>query len=528
NKELVYETQKEVFYERKYAYFKPFWLVKQNFKNNIKTSYSNSIISLKDKFNKYKNYGLKDWMNFTIWKIPLYLWFVIIPVIGLMIGFFAWDENLPWFWNGKTAPNIMSKDMKTMAFGLGIMLVMAAIFGSFFGKLPIWKKYFGGAVIGCLVTGSLFVQFVPTFKKDQPMYQAVEAWFKTGDFLSFYISILLAGAVMTMNRKLILKSVTNFFVIITIGCIVAAVFVAVTALIIDYPIGAAINNVLFPAIADGNGGGVLPMSKIIDGIEAGKDGLTGKGGDWYTGAIAVSTLCSVLSIVMAALLSELGKSKPSLSGNGKLMIGQPRFFEKPGKIDYRNAAGTLLLICVLFMLSMVFEKLIFTTTLLSKITTIPGAHIPAFAWMVVFCLILNLSGLIPNKTKLAAKEINQFVVKQMTWMLMIGVGMISVHFEQFIKIFTQWQKIILCFAVVIGITIGTMAFAKLFNFFAIESALTAGLCMSAQGGSGVIGVLGASNRMELMAYGQLACRIMGSVVLLVAAPLFEVWKASLI
>ncbi len=51
-------------------------------------------------------------------------------------------------------------------------------------------------------------------------------------------------------------------------------------------------------------------------------------------------------------------------------------------------------------------------------------------------------------------------------------------------------------------------------------AITAGLCMANRGGSGDLAVLGASNRMGLIAYAQLSSRLGGGIVLILGSVLF--------
>lgn len=54
---------------------------------------------------------------------------------------------------------------------------------------------------------------------------------------------------------------------------------------------------------------------------------------------------------------------------------------------------------------------------------------------------------------------------------------------------------------------------KVVKFYPVESAITAGLCMSNAGGNGDIYVLTSANRMELMPFAQISSRIGGAIVL---------------
>ena len=60
------------------------------------------------------------------------------------------------------------------------------------------------------------------------------------------------------------------------------------------------------------------------------------------------------------------------------------------------------------------------------------------------------------------------------------------------------------------------------GFYPVESAITAGLCTTNMGGTGDIAVLSAADRMELLPFAQIATRICGVLVLIVASMLMQI------
>jgi Na+/citrate or Na+/malate symporter len=71
--------------------------------------------------------------------------------------------------------------------------------------------------------------------------------------------------------------------------------------------------------------------------------------------------------------------------------------------------------------------------------------------------------------------------------------------------------------------LGAALLGKAVGFYPIESAISAGLCMANMGGTGDVAVLSASKRMQLMPFAQIASRLGGAIILLLAGliiPLF--------
>ena len=101
---------------------------------------------------------------------------------------------------------------------------------------------------------------------------------------------------------------------------------------------------------------------------------------------------------------------------------------------------------------------------------------------------------------------------------MVGVG-VDTNIIELAKAITL-GNVVIALAIVIGAIIGSALVGYLVGFFPIDSAITAGLCMANRGGSGDLAVLGACDRMSLIAYAQLSSRLGGGIVLIIASILF--------
>ncbi|WP_146638224.1 2-hydroxycarboxylate transporter family protein [Spiroplasma clarkii] len=330
--------------------------------------------------------------QFKIWTIPLwmYLSFVGILVATILTGIV--EAN--------------------MIYGPAILLTIAIISGVIFSKIPIWKKYFGGAVMGSMFVGAFLVYFGVIsnpgklagveWNVGHHVYASVEAWFKNQDFLSLYISVLLVGAVLLIPRKMIIKATGGFFVLILAGTLLGVALGLVGSLMTGMSVKNLILYYALPILCDGNGGGIQPIGKIAE--KFGYDNEL-----WVTRALAISTLASIMSVIAAAVINGVGKAKPSLSGNGKLMLHDIHTVDRSAKANDHTIASALLMILMIYMLSDLFEKAIFTEERIKIL-------VPNFAWMIIICLLLNLFNVIPTDMKLSAEKLtNLFQNKQLDY-----------------------------------------------------------------------------------------------------------------
>jgi Na+/citrate or Na+/malate symporter len=225
--------------------------------------------------------------------------------------------------------------------------------------------------------------------------------------------------------------------------------------------------------------------------------------------IPASTLGNVMAIVGAGVLAKLGEIKPSLSGNGKLMRKNNEDLsedEKPAESIKLMGMG-LIIAMTFFLLGTYINK------------AVPAVH--TYAWMIILVAISKAAGIVPKKIEYAAQQWSQFVMGNWTQALLVGIGISMIDLGAVIESFSV-TYLILVFVVVGGVALGAGIGGQLVGFYPIESAITAGLCTTNMGGTGDIAVLSASKRMELLPFAQIATRICGALILVVASILIKV------
>lgn len=394
-----------------------------------------------------------------------------------------------------------------MVGALAFALIWGAMIGWIGDRIPIWNNWMGGGMfLTCLATGALATfHIVP-----DSVVETLNTFNNDTGFLDLYILVLITGAVLSIDRKLLIKAFAGFIPAILGSIAVSFIFTVIAALIVGEKPLIALVNIALPIMGGGNGAGCIPMSRMWGE-------MTGNSPEsWYAPAFAVMSIGNLFSVISAAMLDRLGKKKPSLTGNGVMMKGKNitgADDAKDVKIGLGEYASGLALGLCLF---------VFADFYASKISIINhaglGFSIHKFAFMVIFAGILNALGLIPAEIRAGARGMQAFFTKYMSLPLMVTVG-IGTDLSEFAGAFT-FGNVVMIIACVVGAMIGAVLIGVLFKFYPIEIAITAGLDMAGGGGAGDVQILGASHRMELMSFAQISSRIGGAIMLVIASAMF--------
>lgn len=362
-----------------------------------------------------------------------------------------------------------------MVGALSIMIVLGGIFNIIGNKTPIVKTYLGGGAIVCIFASAAMVTFdlIPTEVIDN-----VKFFMNDVGFLNFYIAALITGSILGMSRDLLIKASVRFLP-------VAIMFIAV------------------PMMGGGMGAGVIPLSNMYS------QALGTETSQLLSVMIPASTLGNVMAIIGAGLIAKLGNVKPNWSGNGKLMRDSNTDLEekKNNKLDLKMLGVGLLL-------SLTFLTL---GTLIGKL--IPAIH--SYAWMIIAVAASKIIGIIPESLEQSANQWGQFVMTNLTSAFLVGIGISMIDLNAVAQAVSPLY-LLLVFIVVSGVAIGAGFGGKLVGFYPIESSITAGLCTTNMGGTGDVAVLSAANRMELIPFAQIATRICGALMLIVASILLKI------
>ena len=158
----------------------------------------------------------------------------------------------------------------------------------------------------------------------------------------------------------------------------------------------------------------------------------------------------------------------------------------------KDLGGAFFLAIGFYALGRLFAKTI--------LPTIFGTAIHQFAYMIIFVAAVAAAGIVPDNVRAAAKKLQSFFTANLILIIMVGVG-VDTNIIELAKAITL-GNVVIALAIVIGAIIGSALVGYLVGFFPIDS------------------VLGACDRMGLIAYAQLSSRLGGGIVLIVASILF--------
>ena len=149
-------------------------------------------------------------------------------------------------------------------------------------------------------------------------------------------------------------------------------------------------------------------------------------------------------------------------------------------------------------------------------TLVPSVSIHAYAWMIISVAICKIANLLPEHIEISCYQWFQFIMKNLTPTLLVGIGLCYLSLDVVIETFTL-TYLLLCVLTCIGAVIGAGLIGKLVGFYPVEAAITAGLCMANMGGTGDVAVLSAAKRMELMPFAQISSRLGGAIILIIGS-----------
>ena len=387
---------------------------------------------------------------------------------------------------------------------LPLMIVLGVILNEIGSTTPIVKSFLGGGAIVCIFGAAALNTYhiIP-----KAASATIFTFMKDGGFLNFYIAALITGSIFGMNRKLLVKAAIRYLPAIVGGVAIAMALTGLTGAITGYGATKAILYICIPIMGGGMGAGAIPLSQIF-GESLGVDPA-----QMLSVMVPAVALGNAMAVIAGGILNSIGKRKPSLSGNGSLM--------KSGNFDDDNTAADSKKREKFSLQNLGIGMLVSTAFYVAGAIIngfIPSLH--TYACMILLVALVKILKLIPEDIEIAAYQWFQFIMKNLTTALLVGIGIAYTDLNQ-VAAAMSVQYLLLVASTIVGATLGAGIVGKIVGFYPIESSITAGLCMANMGGTGDVAVLSAAERMELMPFSQISSRIGGAFMLILSSIILQ-------
>ena len=376
--------------------------------------------------------------------------------------------------------------------GLTLLLVVMGHVLYFIGeKLPIMNSYLGGGSVFTLLGATLLATF-HIIPKD--IIVATKGFL--GDsfgFLDFYIAALICGAILGMNRKLLVKASARFIPVSLVTMVIGAFSVGLVGMLLGQGFGHSILYVSFPQMVGGMGAGILPLSKIY------ASNLHGDQAAIFSQLAPATTLGNILAIIGAVLISKVFINSKS-NGHGVLIpVNKDELKKEKLNLNPTDIGVGMMFAFTIFLLGVICNAFV------------PKIH--SYAFMIIIVFILKALDVVPKTLENCVVMFNQVIMSNLTHAVLAGIGLSLIDLATLAKAMNV-QFIILSLTSVVAMGLAAAIIGEFVGLFPVETAIGAGMINNSMGGTGNIAVLSASDRMEMIAFAQMANRLSGAIILI--------------
>lgn len=357
-------------------------------------------------------------------------------------------------------------------------------------RLPVFRHIGAAAIFATFIPSYLaFSHILPAL-----LLKHVTEFTKNSNFLYLFISCIIVGSILSMDRKVLVQGFLRIFIPLAAGTVVASIVGTLTGTLLGLGALHTFFYIVVPIMAGGVGEGAIPLS-------IGYASILGQAqGDIFTQVLPPVMLGSLTAILLAGGLNFVGKKYPHLTGNGRLQTGGDDGIlaseeTVPPNTDIAHIAAAGITAISLYMVGLMCFKLF---------------DFPAPVAMLFVAVVFKLSRAVSPQLEQASFVVYKFFSTAVTYPLLFAIG----------AAMTPWEKLVSAFTLTNLITIvATVSSLMLTGFFVgrylkmhpIEAAIV-NACHSGQGGTGDVAILTAANRMQLMPFAQISTRIGGAIV----------------
>lgn len=423
-------------------------------------------------------------MEFRIGILPLPVLVVLVAVLAAFIS----TDRFPT--SGKA-----SNEVCTMLAVLAVGGFLCAELGK---RLPVVKHIGGGAIFATFVPSYLaFHHYVPPV-----IVTSVTSFTKTTNFLYLFISCIIVGSILSMDRSVLIRGFLKIFVPLAAGSVAAALVGTAVGTLLGLGMKQTLFYIVVPIMGGGVGEGAIPLSVGYAEI------LHLQQGEEFARILPPVMLGSLMAILLAGTLNYVGKKYPHLTGEGRIQPGEhddlhPQQEEITGHLDVSHIAAGASVAIMLYLLGVAMN-------------TLPPElfRLPAPVVMLFLAVAVKLASAVPPLLQQGAGVVYKFFRSAVTYPLLFAIGVAMTPWDKLMAALHPANLLTIAATVITLMTTGFVV-GRWVKLYPIEAAII-NACHSGQGGTGDVAILTAANRMQVMPFAQIATRIGGAITVTLA------------
>ena len=361
-------------------------------------------------------------------------------------------------------------------------------------RLPLIRQIGGAAIFATFIPSALvYYKLLPP-----AIVSSVTDFTKSTNFLYLFITAIIVGSILGMDRRVLIAGFAKIFVPLMAGSIAAGGVGTLVGTLLGLGAKHAFFFVVAPIMAGGVGEGAIPLSVGYAAI------LHQPQGALFAEILPMVMLGSLTAILASGALNMLGKRYPALTGEGRLQpaskdeirAAEQQLQREPTVQDIL-AAGIFAI--TLYMLGLLCNKLF---------------GLPAPVSMLFITVLVKLARAASPQLEAGSFFVFRFFQVGVTYPLLFAIGVALTPWQTLMAAFAL-PKLITIIATVATLIVTGFFVGKWVNLYPIDTAIV-NACHSGQGGTGDVAILTAANRMQLMPFAQIATRIGGAITVTLA------------
>lgn len=356
--------------------------------------------------------------------------------------------------------------------------------------LPIVKHIGAAAILATFIPSYLvFAHLLPP-----AVVASVTDFTKASNFLYLFISSIIVGSILGMDRHVLIAGFLKIFVPLALGSVAAGLVGVGVGTLLGLGTSHTLFFIVVPIMAGGVGEGAIPLS-------IGYSTILGQAqGDLFAQVLPPVMMGSLTAILFAGTLNFVGKRYPHLTGEGRL---QPDGHDvlHPGEEDIGKSIPDVSTIAAAGVTAV---ALYLVGVLTQRLWDWPAPVV-----MLFLSVLLKLSRIVPPMLQQGAFVVFRFFSTAVTYPLLFAIGVALTPWDKLMASFTLPVIVTIVATVATLMGVGFLV-ARRLAMYPIDVAIV-NACHSGQGGTGDVAILTAANRMQLMPFAQIATRIGGAI-----------------